>query len=148
MGLIRRSAVRNYIEVPPDSVIEMAGSGLATEVGDGPPKLTVDVGDGLELNESGQVCINLKRRDDNNRIQVLTNIHHNTDSGDLIVEKVFTIYEVVKTWFGLFVDLVEIETRTVTERVELPKGGYRPAVEVPERMSSIDEPNFYLSNEN
>lgn len=125
MAQIRKSSVKNYIEVPDNAIIEMAGKGLKTQTGndDAPPKLTVNVGEGLDIDD-GQVCLDLKKKDKHHRNQItlLKNVHYSTDEHSLVIEKVFVVYEVVKTWFGLMVDFQEVDTFTRTSKVDLPKG--------------------------
>lgn len=151
MGMVKRSAVQNILEVPGNAILEMAGLGLTTQNdGQGPPKLTVNLGEGLELTDGGQVGIALNqsrqphRRD---RIRVLANIHQSMDGHTLVTEKVFVVYEKIRTFFGLMVDLEEVERYSVLDRTELPRGGYVAMLETSSRKSTMAEPNFYKREE-
>lgn len=142
MGNIRRRTVKNYIEVPEDCVIEMAGDGLETITGSGPPKLGIRCGDGLKV-EGGLVHLDLRKHNNKKYIRVISNVHINMDDLDLVLEKEFTVYEIQRTWFGLVIDLVEVEKYTMEERVTCGGGGYMAMLQTSARTGTKEEPNFY-----
>lgn len=118
MAYVRRHPViENYIDVPPDSILQMAGDGLATENSEnGPPRIQLNVGDGLEINESGKLCLS-GEEGETRQITVLSDILFGVEGGnDLVVERHFTVYAEVRSRFGMVLRLEEVDRYITNDR--------------------------------
>ncbi len=144
MGSVNRPHITNVFDIPPDILVEFIGKGFKMNRGQAPIMLEFDCGNGLDFDNAGRVCIDVKiDREKSSDLEVLSNISLGFDGAKFYVIKTFNKYHLCRNGHGLIFDIVHLETREETEYVIGTDYGHVSAMARSERSSEPSAPNFY-----